>query len=76
VTKHRPEFSEVQRTDTPDAEALLDIVNRWGLIYAVKRTKSILDALVNNGKLIRQTRYIVREGKRKAAYRYTLPPKV
>lgn len=71
MTKHRPEFAHVQRTDTPDAETLVTLANRAGFIYAVPRTRALLDVLAKAGVLSKQRRYIVRDGKRKAMCRYT-----
>lgn len=76
MTKHRPEFSQAQRTDVPDGETLMALVNRAGFIVAVPRTKAMLDVLVKTGLLSRRKRTSKREdGSRVVMWRYTLPPK-
>lgn len=70
MTKHRPEFIEHVR-ETPDTQDLVSFIRRTGFMVATQRTKAMLDVLAKAGLLVCKTRYIVREGKRKAIYRYT-----
>ena len=54
MTKHQSSFTERQRPDVPDSQALVSFVHQVGFIIATERTKAQLDGLVKMGVLKRR----------------------